>query len=202
MDVDGGQWTPIVVVVHACSWLKCHEPEAFLVALLNSQPMGFYSPSQLVQDARRHGVPVLPVDVTISGWDSSFERIGASLRPAVRLGLSLLCGMRDGAAQRIELVRAVRPFTSVPDLARRAELDRHDLQVLADANALLSLAGNRREARWQAAAAVPDRDMLAAAAIRDGTPALGTPFEAESIVADYRAVGLTLGRHPLELLRP
>ncbi|MDR8763732.1 Error-prone DNA polymerase [Burkholderia multivorans] len=190
------------LLVYASSWLKCHEPEAFLAALLNSQPMGFYSPSQLVQDARRNGVTVLPVDVTISEWDSSLEPTDASPRAAVRLGLSLLKGMRDGAARRIELARAVRAFNSIQDVARRAELDRHDLRVLADANALATLGGNRREALWQAVAAVPDRDMLAAAEIHEATPALGKPSEAEGIVADYRSTGLTLGRHPLELLRP
>ncbi|QDQ81915.1 error-prone DNA polymerase [Paraburkholderia megapolitana] len=190
------------LLVYASSWLKCHEPEAFLAALLNSMPMGFYSPSQLVQDAQRHGVKVLPADVTISGWDASLEAQGSELRPAVRLGLSLVLGMRDGAAERIENARAVRPFTSVIDLARRAQLDRHDLHVLADANALASLAGNRREALWQSVAAVPDRDMLAAARTEDETPQLGTPTEAETVVGDYRSVGLTLERHPLELLRP
>jgi error-prone DNA polymerase len=190
------------LLVYASSWLKCHEPEAFLAALLNSQPMGFYSPSQLVQDARRHGVTVLPVDVTVSGWDSSLESIEGAERPAVRLGLSLLRGMKDGAAERIENSRAVRPFKSVHDLARRAQLDRHDLHVLADANALAALAGNRREALWHSIAAVPDKDMLAVAAVEDETPELGAPSEANDIVADYRSVGLTLGRHPLELLRP
>ncbi len=190
------------LLVYASSWLKCHEPEAFLTAMLNSQPMGFYSPSQLVQDARRHGVIVLPADVTVSGWDSSLEKMEGHARPAVRLGLSLLRGMKDGAAERIENARAVRPFRSVHDLARRAQLNRHDLHVLADANALSSLAGNRREALWHAVAAVPDKDMLSMAAVEDDTPALGAPSEAQDIVADYRSVGLTLGRHPLELLRP
>lgn len=190
------------LLVYASSWLKCHEPEAFLAAMLNSQPMGFYSPSQLVQDAQRHDVKVLPVDVTISGWDSALEPIEGAERPAVRLGLSLLRGMKDGAAERIENSRAVRPFTSVHDLARRAQLDRHDLHVLADANALAALAGNRREALWHSVAAVPDKDMLAIAAVQDETPELGAPSEANDIVADYRSVGLTLGRHPLELLRP
>jgi error-prone DNA polymerase len=190
------------LLVYASSWLKCHEPEAFLAAMLNSQPMGFYTPSQLVQDARRHGVVVLPVDVTVSGWDSSLETVDGHARPAVRLGLSLLRGMKDGAAERIENSRAVRPFKSVHDLARRAQLDRRDLHVLADANALSSLAGNRREALWHSVAAVPDKDMLALAAVQDDTPELGAPSEAQDIVADYRSVGLTLGRHPLELLRP
>jgi error-prone DNA polymerase len=190
------------LLVYASSWLKCHEPEAFLAAMLNSQPMGFYSPSQLVQDAQRHGVKVLPVDVAVSGWDSALVPLADNDRPAVRLGLSLLRGMKDGAAERIGNARAVRPFESVADLARRAQLDRKDLHVLADANALASLAGNRREALWQSVAAVPDRDMLAAAAVPDETPDLGAPTEAHDIIADYRSVGLTLGRHPLELLRP
>ncbi|MFM0126729.1 error-prone DNA polymerase [Paraburkholderia sediminicola] len=190
------------LLVYASSWLKCHEPEAFLAAMLNSQPLGFYSPSQLVQDAQRHGVAVLPVDVTISGWDSVLERHEGTRRPSVRLGLSLLRGMKDGAAERIENSRAVRPFETVNDMARRAQLDRHDLHVLADANALASLAGNRREALWQSVVAVPDRDMLAQAAVSDETPELGAPSEAQDVVADYRSVGLTLGRHPVELLRP
>jgi error-prone DNA polymerase len=190
------------LLVYASSWLKCHEPTAFLAAMLNSQPMGFYSPSQLVQDAKRHGVKVAPVDVTISGWDSVLERTNASSKPYVRLGLSLIHGMRDGAAERIETARAVRPFASVSDLAQRAQLDRRDLQVLAAANALSSLAGNRREALWQSAAAIPDKDILANAKLDDETPELGAPSEADDIVSDYQATGLTLGRHPLELLRP
>ncbi|HVE06973.1 MAG TPA: error-prone DNA polymerase [Paraburkholderia sp.] len=190
------------LLVYKSSWLKCHEPEAFLAALLNSQPMGFYSPSQLVQDARRHGVKVLPVDVTISGWDTSLETLADAKRPAVRLGLSLLRGMKDGAAGRIATARAVRPFASVQDLAHRAQLDRRDLHVLADANALAALAGNRRAALWQSVAAVPDKDMLAGSAVPDETPELGAPSEAQDIVADYRSAGLTLGRHPLQLLRP
>ncbi|KQR73700.1 DNA polymerase [Burkholderia sp. Leaf177] len=189
------------LLVYVSSWLKCHEPAAFLAAMLNSQPMGFYAPSQLVQDARRHGVVVLPVDVTISGWDSVLERDAAGNKTAVRMGLSLLRGMRDGSAERIETARSVRQFASVGDLAQRAQLDRHDLQVLAAANALTSLAGNRREALWQSVAAVPDKDMLNDARVEDATPMLGAPSEADDIVSDYKTVGLSLGRHPLELLR-
>ena len=190
------------LLVYASSWLKCHEPAAFLAAMLNSQPMGFYSPSQLVQDARRHGVRVAPVDVTVSDWDSVLQRQTPESRPVVRLGFSLLRGMRDGAAERIENARAVRQFSSVSDLARRAQLDRNDLQVLAAANALSSLAGNRREALWQSAAAVPDKDMLAIARVDDETPELGAPSESENLVNDYKSTGLTLGRHPLAMLRP
>lgn len=188
------------LLTYASSWLKCHEPAAFLCALLNSQPMGFYSPSQLVQDGRRHGVQVLPVDVAVSGWEAALdeEQGGA---PAVRLGLNSLFGMRGEAAQRIEDARAIAAFADVADLARRGGLDRHDLQVLAAGNALHALAGHRRAALWQAAGAVPDRDLLRITTQEEDLPVLAAPTEGEGIVSDYRAQGLTLGRHPLALLR-
>jgi error-prone DNA polymerase len=199
------------LLVYASSWLKCHEPEAFLCAMLNSQPMGFYSPSQLVQDARRHGVVVLPVDVLQSNWDSTLEAGQASgdvhdhdnenPRPAVRLGMSLLKGMRRESADRIETARARSSFTSVDDLARQAGLERHDLQVLAAANALAPLAGNRRQALWQAIGAVPDKDLLRPTSIQEIQPRLATPSEGDEIAGDYRSIGMTLNRHPLALLR-
>ena len=191
------------LLAYASSWLKCHEPGAFLCALLNSQPMGFYSPSQLVQDARRHGIEVRPVDIAISTWDSTLEERSGDpeSQPAVRLGLSLQRGMSREAVARIEDARAIRPFDSVADLARRAHLDRADLQVLAGSNALASLAGNRREALWQAVGAVPDKDLLRPTTVDETMPALAAPSEGEDIVGDYRAAGLTLGRHPLALLR-
>ncbi|MBJ7311077.1 error-prone DNA polymerase [Rugamonas sp. CCM 8940] len=191
------------LLTYASSWLKCHEPAAFLCALLNSQPMGFYGPSQLVQDAKRHGVQVREVDVAVSGWDSTLEEeVGARGQPAVRLGLSLLRGMREGAAGRIGDARAERAFADVNDLARRAGLDRHDLEALAGANALRSLAGNRRQALWQAVGAVPDKDLLRPTTPQEEVPLLRPPSEGEEILGDYRAQGLTLGRHPLALLRP
>jgi error-prone DNA polymerase len=116
------------LLVDASSWLKCHEPAAFLCAMLNSQPMEFYTPSQLVQDARRHNVSVLPVDVTLSNWDSGIEE---DTRAPVRLGMSLVRGLKEEAAARIELARAVRPFSDVADLATRAQLDRADLEPVA-----------------------------------------------------------------------
>jgi error-prone DNA polymerase len=191
------------LLAYASSWLKCHEPAAFLCALLNSQPMGFYSPSQLVQDAVRHGIEVRPVDVTVSGWESALEDLGDAARaqPPVRLGLHMLRGMSRDAAERIELARALRPFAGVADLARRASLDRHDLQVLAGGNALAGLAGHRRQALWEAVGAVPDRDLLRPTVPVEDVPALAAPSEGAEIVGDYRAQGLTLGRHPLALLR-
>jgi len=189
-------------LTYVSSWIKCHEPAAFLCALLNSQPMGFYSPSQLVQDAKRHGIEVRPVDITCSGWESSLEERTGEAQPAVRLGMSLLRGMRAEAALRIEETRAIRPFASVTELARRADLNRHDLQVLAGGNALRSLAGNRRQALWDAAGAVPDKDLLRPTEVEEEVPQLVPPTEGEEILGDYRSQGLTLGRHPLALLRP
>jgi error-prone DNA polymerase len=188
------------LLAYASSWLKCHEPAAFLCALLNSQPMGFYSPSQLVQDARRHGIEVRPADVTVSGWESTLEETGRA-QPAVRLGLHMLRGLKADAGERIELARAIRTFASVADLARRAHLDRADLQVLAGANALGALAGHRRQALWQAVGAVPDRDLLRPTEPVEETPVLEAPSEGQEILGDYRAQGLSLGRHPLALLR-
>lgn len=191
------------LLAYASSWMKCHEPAAFLCALLNSQPMGFYSPSQLVQDAVRHGIEVRPVDVTVSGWESMLEDLHDHERaqPAVRLGLHMLRGLKQEAGERIELARTIRPFAGVADLARRASLDRHDLQVLAGGNALVGLAGHRRQALWEAVGAVPDRDLLRPTVPVEETPALAAPSEGAEIVGDYRAQGLTLGRHPLALLR-
>ncbi|WP_321786709.1 error-prone DNA polymerase [Burkholderia pyrrocinia] len=194
-------------LVYASSWLKCHEPAIFLAALLNSQPMGFYPPSQLVQDAKRHGVQVLPVDVTQSGWEASLEALPGQPPPhglpAVRLGLSLVRGLGEAAARRIEAARAAGPFENVDTLARRAQLERRDLEALAAANALATLAGHRRDALWQAVAAAPERDLLAAAPIDEAEkPALGAPSEADDILADYHTTGLTLNRHPVALLRP
>ncbi|WP_343719103.1 error-prone DNA polymerase [Achromobacter dolens] len=206
------------LLAYASSWLKRHEPEAFLAALLNSQPMGFYEPAQLVQDARRHGVRVLPVDVTVSGWDAALEPAPADapprrphphapspdeIRPAVRLGLSLLQGLHQDSARRIEAARAEAPFTSTGDLARRAALTRHDLNALAAGDALRTLAGHRRQASWEAAASVHSRDLLRDAAIHETEmPQLAAPTENQTVAADYRSVGLTLRRHPVELLRP
>jgi error-prone DNA polymerase len=187
---------------YASSWIKCHEPAAFLCALLNSQPMGFYSPSQLVQDAKRHGVVVREIDVAISDWETTLEEpAGPHGQPAVRLGLSMLKGMGAEAAARIEQARANGPFASVADLARRADLERHALHVLAGGNALHQLAGHRRQALWQAVGAVPDKDLLRPTMPDEAVPALRAPSEGEDILGDYRSHGLTLGRHPLALLR-
>ncbi len=189
------------LLAYASAWMKCHYPAAFLAALLNSQPMGFYSPSQLVQDARRHGVQVRPVDVLYSDWDATLET-GGDPSPAVRLGLNIVQGLAQQAGWRIEEARAVKDFSDLHDLAMRAGLSSADMKALAAANALHSLAGNRHQALWQAVAAIPDKGLLRNATVLADPVVIEAPSEAREIVADYRSTGLTLGRHPLALLRP
>lgn len=189
------------ILTYASCWIKCHEPAIFLCALLNSQPLGFYSPSQLVQDAKRHQVEVRPVSIVHSNWDSSLEFVHEQKPSAVRLGMSLLRGMSFDAAKRIQQARAQQPFSDVTDLARRAQLNRHDIEALAAGNALESLAGHRRQALWQAVAAVPDKDLLHGVTLQEQTPKLTTPTEGQEIIGDYHSTGLTLGRHPVALLR-
>lgn len=207
------------LLVYASAWLKCFEPAAFLCGLLNSQPMGFYSPSQLIQDARRHGIEVRPPDVNASARDCTLEAIGDSAEPAVRLGLRMVRGLQADAAERIVTTRAGRAaasapadgspraddartrFASVEDLARRAALDAGALRALATAGALASIAGHRRQALWQAAGGMPLPGLLADAPGADVPTLLAAPSEAEDLQADYARLGFTLGRHPLALLR-
>jgi error-prone DNA polymerase len=191
------------LLVYVSSWLKCHEPAAFAAALLNSQPLGFYSASAIVQDAKRHGVELRPADVIASDVDSTLEPApakDAGLQPALRLGLGLVKGLKRQAAERIVAARRERGFDSTEDLARRAALDRGDLSALAAADALARLAGHRREALWETLA-VDEATRLALPSAAATMPALAAPTEGDEIVGDYAALGLTLRRHPLALLR-
>ena len=173
------------LLVYASCWIKCHEPAAFLAALLNSQPLGFYSPSQLVQDARRHGVEVRPVDVMHSDVESTLEDLPQV--PAVRLGLHMIRGLRSKSAERIVQGRSEAPFDSAEDLARRCHLELHEMKLLAAAGALQSLAGHRRQQVWEAAALHAVPELLHDAPVDED-------------VLD--SVGLTLRSHPMALLRP
>jgi error-prone DNA polymerase len=188
------------LLVYVSAWLKCHEPAAFLAALINSQPMGFYAPSQLVQDAQRHGVEVRAVDAFASDWDCTLEA-GEAGAPAVRLGLRLVAGLSAAGAGRLVAARCVRAFDDVQDLARRAALDRGDLGALARAGALAALAGHRHRAGWAVAGIEAPLPLLDETRIHEGVPLLRAPTEGRDIAADYRSTGLTLGRHPLALLR-
>jgi error-prone DNA polymerase len=187
------------ILVYISCWLKKHEPACFLAALLNSQPMGFYGPSQLVLDAQRHGVEVRAVDVVHSDWDCSLETIGSG--PAIRLGLRMVSGLRRVVAERIVAVRAQAPFTSTQDLALRCTLDVGDLKALASADALRSLSGHRRQQVWDASALKPAPELLHGIPIEEDVLSMPVAHEGEEVVFDYAAIGLTLRSHPLLLLR-
>jgi DNA-directed DNA polymerase III PolC len=189
------------LLVYTSAWLKHYEPAAFCAALINSQPMGFYAPAQLVRDARSNGVEVRSIDASQSGWDCTLER-RADGRPALRLGLRLVKQLSSEGAARLLAARAVRAFDSIGDLAERADLDRRDLEALAAADALGSLAGHRHRAVWQVTGVERELPLLpAATAIEEGIPLLRAPREGQDIAADYGSTGLTLRRHPLCLLR-
>ncbi len=199
-------------LVYASSWIKCHHPGVFACALLNSQPMGFYAPAQIVDDTRRHGVGIRPVDVNASEWDSSPEPDEASTDGlALRLGLRLVAGLSkdDGLA----IARARRagngmPFASVEDVVSRAGVGRPAIEALAAANSFRGVDLGRRGALWDAAAVVRgELPLFAVADVPSGTdegalPGLPQEGEGEMVVSDYVATGMTLGRHPLALLRP
>jgi len=202
------------LLVYVSCWLKRHHPDAFVAALLNSQPMGFYAPAQLVRDAREHGVVVRPVDVTVSEWETTLEEEvqGAASHRwdatfahpvcAVRLGFSRISGMRETSAARIVEARAKAPFATVEDLAMRAALDAHDLKCLAGADAFLTLAGHRPSAVWEAAGVdTRPTTMLREARTVEDPIEFAEPEEGAEIADDYAALGLTLRRHPLALIR-
>lgn len=189
------------LLVYVSAWIKCHYPEVFVCALLNSQPMGFYAPAQLVRDARAHGVEVRGVDVRYSDWDCTLES-DSDPRPALRLGLRLIRGMGEAPAARLVAARDdERAFTDVADLAKRARLDRGDLRALADAGALAGLGGHRHQAWWHVLGIEARGPLLENAPDRESPTPLRAPSEAENLLGDYRSLGLTLGRHPIALLR-
>jgi len=194
------------LLVYVSCWLKCHEPAAFTCALLNSQPMGFYAPAQLVQDAQRHGVRVLPPEVRVSGWDCVLEACDGQPAPALRLGLRMVKGLSEDAASRLIAARDALHWDrdkahDFEALALAARLTRRDTQALAAAGALNGIETHRRRAMWRIAGIDPRPPLLTDAPIVDRTPVLEAPSEGEDLAADYASLGLTLGRHPLALLR-
>jgi DNA polymerase III alpha subunit len=189
------------LLVYTSAWLKHYEPAAFCAALVNSQPMGFYAPAQLVRDARANGVEVRPVELAVSEWDCTLERRGDG-KPALRLGLRLVKSFSKEGGTRLLAARAQRAFNSIADLAERAALDRGDLEALAAADALSRMVGHRHRAVWQVSGVERALPLLpAATVVEEGTPMLRAPREGQDILADYGSTGLTLRRHPLALLR-
>lgn len=196
------------LLAYFSAWLKRHHPAAFFAGLLNSQPMGFYSPSQLVQEARRQGVGVLPIDINHSDWDHQLldHRSTQSTQPTLRLGLRLVKGLSRVGAQRVVEARQRQPFRQVSNLRQWAKLDKRDMEALADADALQSLSGHRHQSQWQIMALEQPKPLLRdeqsqSASYFDDDVQLPTPQVAEEVLSDYRATGLTLRAHPMSLLR-
>jgi error-prone DNA polymerase len=199
-------------LVYASCWLKRHEPAAFACGLLNAQPMGFYSPSQIVQDARRgkaarQAVTVLPVDVLHSDWDNilvggrpwrSADDPGE--QPDIRLGFRQVAGLSEATGKAIMAARTRRAFADLEDLSLRAGLDEKSRTALAEAGALQSLVGHRNAARW-AVAGIERRRPLLPGSPEERDLDLPAPRIGEDITADYRSVGLSLEAHPMALLR-
>jgi len=183
------------LLVYVSAWLKHYYPTAFTCALLNSQPMGFYTSRQLIDDLRRHKGKVYEIDVCFSSRESTLEG------DALRLGLHLVKGLSRNGAEQLLIARKHRAFLNVADLARRAQLNRGDLEALAAADALHSLAGHRYRARWACAGIKTEHPLLQNTVMQEATPLLKAPTEGENLVADYASTGLSLGRHPLALLR-
>ncbi len=188
------------LLVYVSCWLKYHEPAAYTCALLNSQPMGFYSASQLTQDLRRHGTEVRDVDVNQSNWDCSLETHDTD-RPTLRLGLRQIKGLSESAGQRIAEKRGALPYASVDELRERTGIKHADLNVLATSGALAALTGHRHKARWAVAGVEEPTPLFPSKSRYEATPMLKKPTEGQNIVADYKSLGLTLGRHPLAVIR-
>ena len=191
------------LLAYVSAWLKCHHPAAFCCALLNSQPMGFYSPSQLLQDAQRHQIEICPIDICHSNWEHTLETRGTA-EPAIRLGLCLIKGFSPRAAERIVSARnnPQQPFERLTEISRVARLSQADLALLSSAGALRSLTSNRRQAHWDALAIEDYRPLLESAENSESLPAiLSKPSEVEELNADYSSTGVSLGRHPMAILR-
>jgi error-prone DNA polymerase len=185
------------LLAYASAYLRVHHPAPFYAALLNNQPMGFYHPATIVKDAQRHGLRIRPVDVTRSRWLCVIEPGDTGL--TVRLGLRYVRGLREAAGRALVAARDARPFDSVHDLARRARLERDELETLAAIGALAPFGGTRRAHLWMVAASSPGP--LFEDPPREPSP-LSEMTEVERLAADYAGTSVTLGRHPMALRRP
>jgi error-prone DNA polymerase len=199
------------LLVYASAWLKCYHPAVFAAALINSQPMGFYAPHTLVEDAKRHGVGVRGVDVERSGWETSLEGTapgrppGPGEPPAIRLGLHLVQGLPREVGQAVVAARRDGPFGTVTALCLRAGLSRAWATRLAEAGALSGLEPERREAVWATMAlpAKPDTgDLFAGLAPSEPAAHLDPAGSAELVQGDYATTGLSVRGHPMALVRP
>lgn len=189
------------ILAYNSAWVKCHHPAAFCCALLNSQPMGFYSPSQLTQDACKNGVTVLPVDINLSEKECTLVLDESAPHHCMQLGLNMVKGLGLAVIERIIEARKDGIFINIRDLVQRTNLDEKSIKALADADAFKSIAGDRLQARWQTAAA-RIADLPLAPSYTDANPASLQPLTlGQEVIADFRSTGLTLRVHPLKLLR-
>lgn len=189
------------LLTYVSCWLKCHEPAAFTCALLNSQPMGFYAPAQLVQDVRRHGVEVRPVDVRFSAWESTLEAGKKHGQPSIRLGLQRIKGLQKDVAEKIVQGRPRKAFSSLQELASQCNLAGDELEKLAAAGALAGLNGDRHRAHWDVTGMEKALPVFGQPKFSEATPLLARVSEVEDVTADYRTTGMTLKRHPMALIR-
>ena len=191
------------LIAYASSWMKCHHPDIFCVALLNAQPMGFYAPAQIVRDARNHGVEILPVCINESRWDSALVPATSGRTLAVRLGLRLARGLANRDAAELVTTRADRAFASIADLHDRSGIGVGALERLAEADAFTALKLRRREALWHIKA-LADSDLPLFArreTIIEPVVTLAAMHEGREVVEDYRSIGLSLRAHPLSFMR-
>ena len=193
------------LLAYASAWLKRHHPGAFYVGILNSQPMGFYSPSQLIQDAQRHGIHIEPLDINQSLWDHQLVATDYRQQPnTIRLGLRLVKGLSKATATRIvEARRQYGPFKALNELRQRAAIPANELQALSGADALSTISGHRHQTQWQVLGLPEHRPLLASLDNTENyqSPTIEPPSVAENVLADYQSTGLTLRDHPLSLLR-
>jgi len=187
------------LLAYLSSWLKCYHPAAFTCALLNSQPMGFYTPSQLVQDAKRHNVTVLTVDINQSDADCTLETHHAT--PALRLGLRMIKGLSTTGINNILNARQQKIFLNTQDLATRAKLDQKDLECLAAADALIAFSGDRYRAYWEVSGVENTLPLMPSPRFHETDVMLHKPTEGQNVIDDYASTGLSLRRHPVALLR-
>lgn len=188
------------ILCYFSSWIKCHHPAAFYCALLNSQPMGFYSPSQLIQDAQKHEITIFPVDINQSRYEYTLEKDQYG-KLGIRLGFIAVGSLNTEKAQAIEIFRGQQPFISLHDIIKRTNLNDTDLESLASADAFLNIAGDRYRARWQASALMPHLSLLSDSEKDYDDLLMNGPTLEENVMDDYASMGLTLRTHPMEILR-
>jgi error-prone DNA polymerase len=202
------------LIAYASGYLKCHHHPEFTCALLNAQPMGFYAPSTIVDDAKRHGVEVRPIDATVSGWDCTLEPAVAAMSPAgaggpgarrwthaLRMGLRYVKGLAEDDGRRLAAVRQEQPFASLEDLVRRTRLDAGSLVELAESGAFASLGVDRRSALWQVRALARRRDVVLPIQVCEPSPLFDGLSASEEITWDYRASSHSTRGHPLAPMR-